>query len=128
VKERLKKLARLRETWSQQKRATQYRMSSVLGKLTQMKTDKESLLNFHANNSEVSSLFPDVVMRKLIANGSQTLELNKELDLICSTYRQDSLNLKRCEILEQRQETACRQQDEAVALEVAIEAFLARKS
>jgi hypothetical protein len=72
-------------------------------------------------------LFPDLSTRRLLAIDDEKKKLASKMEAAKATHRQDSLNLRRCEIFQERHKLLLRQKDEAAFLESTIEVFLQRK-
>ena len=73
------------------------------------------------------SLFPDLSTRRLLAIDDEKKKLAAKMESVKATHRQDALNLRRCEIFQERHRLLLRQKDEAASLESTIEVFLQRR-
>lgn len=127
VPERSRQLKRLRETWAQRKKSIELQISVVLNRLAQVKSDEAELCLSFDGDGRKSSLFPEILTRKLAKLSNQRAELNREMDAMQLVHTQDCLSLRRCEILEERQRLEHNLGLQALALEASIEVFLATK-
>ena len=125
--DRLKRLKRLRETWALRKRSTEMRITVCNGRLAEHGRDEDYVLGCLGGGAVTASLFPDLAMRRLQTLGRLRAEMERELASLQSAHRQDMLNLRRSEILEDRYRRELQHRDDAALLDVAIEGFLFRK-
>ena len=126
--ERLKRLNRLRESWAQRKKSTEYRIAAIATELSRVSAEEEHLASGVDSGAVPLSLFPDLATRRLLAIDDEKNKLAIKMESVKVTHRQDSLNLRRCEIFQERHKLLLRQKDEAAFLESTIEVFLQRKS
>ncbi|MDP1702507.1 MAG: hypothetical protein Q8L53_16320 [Aestuariivirga sp.] len=126
--EKLKRLNRLRESWAQRKKSTEYRIAAIATELTSASAQEEHLARGVDSGKGPLSLFPDLATRRLLAFDDEKKKLATKMDSAKVTHRHDSLNLRRCEIFQERHKLLLRQKDEAASLESTIEEFLQRKS
>ena len=126
--ERLKRLNRLRESWAQRKKSTEYRIAAIATELSRASAEGEHLAQGVDEGTGPLSPFPDLSTRRLLAIDDEKKRLAIKMDSAKVTHRQDSLNLRRCEIFQERHKLLLRQKDEAASLESTIEVFLQRKT
>jgi hypothetical protein len=126
--ERLKRLNRLRESWAQRKKSTEYRIAAIATELSRASAEEEHLAKGVDEGTGPLSLFPDLSTRRLLAIDDEKKRLASKMESVKAIHRQDSLNLRRCEIFQERHKLLLRQKDEAAFLESTIEVFLQRKS
>ena len=126
--ERLKRLNRLRESWAQRKKSTEYRIAAIATEISRASAEEERLAKGVDIGTGPLSLFPDIATRRLLAINDEKKKLASKMESAKATHRQDSLNLRRCEIFQERHKLLVRQRDEAAFLESTIEVFLQRKS
>lgn len=126
--ERLKRLNRLRESWAQRKKSTEYRIAAIATELSRASAEEEHLARGADSGKGPLSLFPDLLTRRLLAIDDEKKKLATKMDSVKVIHRHDSLNLRRCEIFQERHKLLLRQKDEAASLEATIEVFLQRKS
>ena len=126
--ERLKRLNRLRDSWAQRKKSTEYRIAAIATELSRASAEEEHLAKGVDSGTGPLSLFPDLSTRRLLAIDDEKKMLATKMESAKATHRQDSLNLRRCEIFQERHKLLLRQKDEAAFLESTIEVFLQRKS
>jgi hypothetical protein len=127
LRERLKRLEKLRQAWEQRKRATELRMSTITAKLSAARSDEEYVVSCLEGSAGQVRLFPDILTQRLAKISKQKEQKNRELESVRAIHYQDSLNLRRCEILEKKQRTEMKLKDEAAALADTIDVFLASK-
>ena len=125
--ERLKRLNRLRESWAQRKRSTEYRIAAIVTEITRIGAEEEHLARGLDGEKGTLSLFPDLLTRRLLVIDGEKKKLAAKMDSVKVIHRQDALNLRRCEIFQDRHKDFLRQKDEAAALESTIEVFLQRR-
>lgn len=125
--ERLKRLNRLRESWAQCKKSTEYRIAAIAAELSRASAEEEHLARGLDGEMGTLSLFPDLLTRRLLAIDDEKKKLGTKMDSAKTTQRQDSLNLRRCEIFQERHKLVLRQKEEADSLEATIEVLLQRK-
>lgn len=122
--ERLNRLKRLRTAWAQRKKSTEYRIASVARKLSLLSAEEQHLMKCRDGDMGLFGLFADVSTRRLLLIRDQNVELAKKMDALRSVHLNDSLNLRRCEIFEERQALELKQKAEAASLEATIDVFL----
>jgi hypothetical protein len=127
VPERLKRLNRLRESWAQRKKSTEYRIAAIATELSCISAEEEYLARGLDGGRGTLSLFPDLSTRRLLAIDDEKKKLANKMETAKVAHRHDSLNLRRCEIIHQRHKLLLRQKDEAKSLESTIEVFLQRR-
>lgn len=127
MRERLRRLSRLRESWAQRKKSTEYRIAAVATAISRVSAEEEHLASRLDDLTGILRLFPDVSIRRLLAIGEEKAKLNLKMESAKTTHRLDSLNLRRCEIFQERQRVLLGQKEEAALLENTIEVFLQRK-
>jgi hypothetical protein len=125
--DRLKKLKRLRETWALRKRAMELRIARTGVKIADMTSEEEKLFQSLDANAGTGHLFPEIVTRRLASLSNQKSQLNRELGVMRRDHLEDSQNLRRSEILEDRQRLDLERRQESAALEATIEVFLAAR-
>ena len=125
--ERLKRLNRLRESWAQRKRSTEYRIAAIATELNRIGAEEEQLARGLDGEMGPLSLFPDLLTRRLLVIDDEKKKLAAKMDSVKVIQRQDALNLRRCEIFQDRHKLFLRQKDEAASLESTIEVFLQRR-
>ncbi len=125
--ERLKRLNRLRESWAQRKKSTEYRIAAIATELSRASAEEEHLARGVDSGTGPLSLFPDLATRRLLAIHDEKKKLGAKMDSVKVIHRQDSLNLRRCEIFQERHKLLLRQKGEAAFLESTIEVFLQRR-
>lgn len=125
--ERLKRLNRLRESWAQRKKSTEYRLAAIATEMTRIGAEEEQLARGLDGEKGTLSLFPDLLTRRLLVIDDEKKKLAAKMDSVKVIHRQDALNLRRCEIFQERHKLLLRQKDEAAFLESTIEVFLQRK-
>ncbi len=125
--ERLKRLNRLRESWAQRKKSTEYRIAAIATELSRASAEEEHLAQGVDSGEGPLRLFPDLATRRLLAIDDEKKKLATRMESVKATLRQDSLNLRRCEIFQERHKDHLRQKDEAASLEATIEVFLQRR-
>lgn len=124
--ERLKRLNRLRDSWAQRKKSTEYRIAAIATELSRAGAEEEHLAKGVDAGTGPLSLFPDLATRRLLAIDDEKKKLAAKMDSAKATHRQDALNLRRCEIFQERHKVLLRQKDEAGSLEATIEVLLQR--
>ncbi len=125
--DRLKKLIRLRKTWELRKKALEHRIAGTGVKIANVATEEELLLDSLGGLAGTGTLFPELVTRRLAKLSSVKSQLNRELDGMRQSHRADSQNLRRSEILEERQRKDVGFRHENAALETTLEVFLATR-
>jgi len=127
VPERLKRLSRLRDSWAQRKKSTEYRIAAIATEISRASAEEAHLAKGVDSGTGPLSLFPDLLTRRLLAIDDEKKKLATKMDSAKATHRQDALNLRRCEIFQERHRLVLRQKDEAASLEATIEVLLQRK-
>lgn len=127
MRERLRRLSRLRGSWAQRKKSTEYRIAAIAMEISRVNAEEERLARSLDGETGTLSLFPDLSTRWLLTIGDEKAKLNLKMESAKVTHRLDSLNLRRCEIFQERQKILLEQKEEAALLENTIEAFLQRK-
>ena len=118
---------RLRDSWAQRKKATEYRIAAIATELSRASAEEEHLARGVDSGTGPLSLFPDLATRRLLAIDDEKKKLASKMESVKAIHRQDSLNLRRCEIFQERHKLLLRQKEEAAFLESTIEVFLQRK-
>ena len=122
--ERLKRLNRLRESWAQRKKSTEYRIAAIATEISRISAEADHLARGVDKGTGPLSLFPDLSTRRLLAINDEKKNLAAKMDATKKTHRHDALNLRRCEIFQEKHKLVLRQKDEAASLESTIEVFL----
>ncbi len=65
--ERLKRLNRLRESWAQRKKSTEYRIAAIATEISRVEAEEEHLARGLDGEMGHLSLFPDLLTRRLLA-------------------------------------------------------------
>lgn len=126
--ERLKRLNRLRESWAQRKKSTEYRIAAIATEISHISAEAEHLARGVDKGTGPLSLFPYLSTRRLLAINEEKKKLAAKMDSAKVAHRHDALNLRRCEIFQERHKLVLRQKDEAASLESTIDVFLQRRS
>src|SRR6187549_1107932 len=100
--ERLKRLNRLRDSWAQRKKSTEYRIAAIATEISRASAEEERLAKGVDAGTGPLSLFPDLATRRLLAIDDAKKKLASKMEAVKATHRQDSLNLRRCEIFQER--------------------------
>ena len=101
--ERLKRLNRLRESWAQRKKSTEYRIAAIATEISRISAEADHLARGVDKGTGPLSLFPDLSTRRLLAINDEKKNLAAKMDATKKTHRHDALNLRRCEILGETQ-------------------------
>ena len=128
MRERLKRLNRLRESWAQRKKSTEYRIAKIAAAIFAADEENLYLANCLDGNMDTLGLFPELTTRRLLALGEERAELARKLETARVVQRQDAMNLRRCEFFQKRQKDILQQKDDAASLEATIDVFLQRNS
>ena len=126
--ERLKKLKRLRHTWEQRKRSTEYKMAAIATEISQVNAEEQHLAKCLDGGEGLYGQFTDLVAQRLHGAANRKASLGAKMDSVRVIHRKDAMNLRRCEILEGRQKSDLERREEAASLENILEVFLSRKS
>ncbi len=124
MRERLRRLNRLRESWAQRKKSTEYRIAAIANEISRVNAEEEHLVKSLDGDGGTLSRFPDLLTRRLSAIGGEKGRLAQKMESAKAVYRSDSMNLRRCEIFQERQKAVLEQKEEAAQLESTIEVFL----
>ena len=116
----------MRESWAQRKKSTEYRIAAIAAEISRVHEEEEHLVKGLDGQIATLSHFPDLLTRRLSAVGGEKARLAKKMESAKAVYRTDSMNLRRCEIFQERQEAIVTQKEEAARLESTIEVFLQR--
>ena len=128
MRERLNRLNRLRESWAQRKKSTEYRIAKIAAAISAADEEKLHLVSCLDGNMNTLGLFPDLATRRLLALGEERAELARKLETAWVAQRHDAMNLRRCELFQERQKDILQQKDDAASLEATIDVFLQRNS
>jgi hypothetical protein len=127
VPERLRRLKRLRKSWELRKISTEYRITAIGAQLSESNMEEGYLVDCLDGEIGLLNLFPDISIRRLLEISDQKAQLERKMASAKATHYHDSLNLRRCEIFEERQGLEFNQKNEAASLEAIVEVFLSRK-
>ena len=128
MRERLKRLNRLRESWAQRKKSTEHRIAKIAAAIFAADEEKLYLVSCLDGDMKTLGLFPDLTTRRLLVLGEERAELARKLETARLAQRHDAMNLRRCELFQEHQKDVLQQKDDAASLEATIDVFLRRNS